>query len=130
MKRKFFIIILIIAFIALLAGGGILVRKMVIQRQEYIDELMQMELPDVVFSHRYEDDGRKPHYYNFWNWWICRIIGRLRNMRMYQLMRCWIYIGRGFIWRTGNEFLFNILFFLQMQSTLLSMNAELNWLNG
>lgn len=63
MKRKLFIIILIIFFIALLAGGGILLRKMSIQRQEYVDELMQMELPDIVFSHRYEDKGWNPSYY-------------------------------------------------------------------
>ena len=64
MKRKLFNIILIIAILTLLVGGGILLRKISIQRQEHIDELMQMELPDIVFSHRYEDDGRKPHYYS------------------------------------------------------------------
>ena len=63
MKRKFFIIILIIALIVLLAGGGIFVRKISIQRQEHIDELMQMELPDIVFSHDYTDSGWNPHYY-------------------------------------------------------------------
>ena len=57
MKRKLIIIILIITLVALLAGGGILLRKVSIQRQEHIDELMQMELPDVVFSHQYVYSG-------------------------------------------------------------------------
>ena len=46
MKKKILIIILSFFFIALLIGGGILLRNISIQRQEHIDELMQIELPD------------------------------------------------------------------------------------
>ena len=57
MKKKILIIILSFFFIALLIGGGILLRNISIQRQEHIDELMQIELPDIVFSHDYTDSG-------------------------------------------------------------------------
>ncbi len=62
MKRKLFIIIFIIAILTLLVGGGILLRKISIQRQEHIDELMQMELPDIVFVHIYKDSGWDVYY--------------------------------------------------------------------
>ena len=62
MKRKLFDIILIIAILTLLVGGGILLRKISIQRQEHIDELMQMELPDIVFVHIYKDSGWNIYY--------------------------------------------------------------------
>ena len=65
MKKKILIIILSFFFIALLIGGGILLRNISIQRQEHIDELMQIELPDIVFSHRYIYSGCNPRiYYN------------------------------------------------------------------
>lgn len=57
MKKKILIIVLVFFFIALLIGGGILLRNISIQRQEHIDELMQIELPDIVFSHDYTDSG-------------------------------------------------------------------------
>ena len=62
MKKKILIIILSFFFIALLIGGGILLRNISIQRQEYIDELMQIELPDIVFSHDYTDSGWDIYY--------------------------------------------------------------------
>ena len=63
MKKKILIIILSFFFIALLIGGGILLRNISIQRQEHIDELMQIELPDIVFSQKYINTGWNPHIY-------------------------------------------------------------------
>ena len=62
MKKKILIIILSFFFIALLIGGGILLRNISIQRQEHIDELMQIELPDIVFVHIYKDSGWNIYY--------------------------------------------------------------------
>ena len=62
MKKKIIIIVLVFFFIALLIGGGILLRNISIQRQEHIDELMQIELPDIVFSHDYTDSGWDIYY--------------------------------------------------------------------
>ena len=63
MKKKILIIVLSFFFIALLVGGGILLRNISIQRQEYIDELMQIELPDIVFSQKYINTGWNPYIY-------------------------------------------------------------------
>ncbi len=62
MKKKILIIVLVFFFISLLIGGGILLRNISIQRQEHIDELMQIELPDIVFVHIYKDSGWNIYY--------------------------------------------------------------------